>query len=134
MKRLYLVVTLVALLGPVAAASAQEGGSVLSTTRPGGTGFAPAFIGNGYLAGRQPAAGQGFDEVPLAGSDEPLATQSQVQGLYAKTTKKDEGRIERRAALPAWSTLGYETAAAATRWSAVAYATTARRSTCARAR
>ena len=108
MKRLFVVVTLVAVLVPAASAAAQAEGFVLSTSRPGGQGFAPAFIGNGYLAGRQPAAGQGFDQVPLAGSDEPLATQSQVQGLYARTTKKDEGLIERRAALPAWSTLGYD--------------------------
>ncbi|HEY6762140.1 MAG TPA: glycosyl hydrolase family 65 protein [Baekduia sp.] len=83
-------------------------GYVLTTTNPDAKGFAPAFIGNGYLAGRQPAEGQGFDRVPLQGSDEPLATQSEVQGFYAKTTKKDEGLIERRAALPAWSTLDYD--------------------------
>jgi trehalose/maltose hydrolase-like predicted phosphorylase len=82
--------------------------TVLSTTKAGGEGFAPAFIGNGYLAGRQPVEGQGFDRVPLQGSDEPLATQSEVQGFYAKTTKKDEGLIERRAALPTWSALDYD--------------------------
>src|SRR3954447_6841610 len=81
---------------------------VLSSTRPGGPGFAPAFVGNGYLAGRQPAAGQGFDRVKLEGGGKRLATQSEVQGLYAKTTKKDEGLIERRAALPAWSRLDYD--------------------------
>jgi trehalose/maltose hydrolase-like predicted phosphorylase len=83
-------------------------GYVLATTHPTAEGFAPAFIGNGYLAGRQPVEGQGFDRVPLKGSDEPLATQSEVQGFYAKTTKEDEGLIERRAALPAWSTLDYD--------------------------
>src|SRR3954466_4320675 len=94
---------------PAEAATPPPGpGYVLSTTAPTAKGFAPAFIGNGYLAGRQPVEGQGFDRVPLKGSDEPLATQSQVQGFYAKTTKKDEGLIERRAALPAWSTLDYD--------------------------
>ena len=42
-----------------AAGSAPDAGTdpgfVLTTTQPGGPGFAPAFVGNGYLAGRQPA-------------------------------------------------------------------------------
>jgi trehalose/maltose hydrolase-like predicted phosphorylase len=91
-----------------AAPAASPEGFVLSTTQPGGNGFAPAFIGNGYLAGRQPAAGQGFDRVTLEGGGKKLPTQSEVQGFYAKTTKKKEGLIERRAALPAWSTLSYD--------------------------
>src|ERR1700712_3590723 len=109
-RRSILLLTVGALL-PAAAAQAaptHHPGFVLTTTQPSGAGFAPAFIGNGYLAGRQPATGQGFDRVPLQGADEPLATQSEVQGFYAKTTKKDEGLIERRAALPAWSTLDYD--------------------------
>src|SRR3954466_1243545 len=81
---------------------------VLSTTQPGGPGFAPAFVGNGYLAGRQPAEGQGFAEVALPGRPDPLPTQSQVQGFYAQVTQPDTGTIERRAALPAWSTLQYD--------------------------
>src|SRR4051794_40904969 len=81
---------------------------VLSTTQPGGPGFAPAFVGNGYLAGRQPAEGQGFAEVALPGRTDPLPTQSQVQGFYAQVTAADTGTIERRAALPAWSTLRYD--------------------------
>src|SRR4051812_22830282 len=81
---------------------------VLSTTQPGGAGFAPAFVGNGYLAGRQPAEGQGFAEVALPGRTDPLPTQSQVQGFYAEVTQPDTGTIERRAALPAWSTLRYD--------------------------
>jgi trehalose/maltose hydrolase-like predicted phosphorylase len=91
------------------AAQSQRGhGYLLTATNPHLKGFAPAFIGNGFLAGRQPVEGQGFDRVPLKGADEPLATQSEVQGFYAKTTKSDEGLIERRAALPAWSTLDYD--------------------------
>jgi trehalose/maltose hydrolase-like predicted phosphorylase len=81
---------------------------VLATGRLDGRGFAPAFTGNGYLAGRQPAEGQGYAKVPLAGSEEPLPTQSQVQGFYAKASEPDTGPIERRAALPAWSTLRYD--------------------------
>jgi trehalose/maltose hydrolase-like predicted phosphorylase len=108
-RSVLVLITLGALLGAAhAARAATPPGFVLSTTVPGGKGFAPAFVGNGYLAGRQPAAGQGFDRVPLAGSDKPLATQSEVQGFYAKTTKEKEGLIERRAALPAWSTLDYD--------------------------
>lgn len=98
-----LLATCVALAGPAVARGA--GGFVLTTTTPGGKSFAPAFIGNGYLAGRQPASGQGFARVPLEGSPEPLATQSEVQGFYAKSSMPDQGLIERRAALPTWSTL-----------------------------
>jgi trehalose/maltose hydrolase-like predicted phosphorylase len=96
-----------ALLGAPALAQADDG-FVLSTTQPGGPGFAPAFVGNGYLAGRQPAEGQGFAEVALPGRTDPLPTQSQVQGFYAEVTSPDTGTIERRAALPAWSTLRYD--------------------------
>jgi trehalose/maltose hydrolase-like predicted phosphorylase len=99
-------VAAVGLAGSARAASNE--GYVLSTTDPTAEDFAPAFIGNGYLAGRQPVEGQGFDRVPLKGGDEPLATQSEVQGFYARTSKPDEGLIERRAALPAWSTLDYD--------------------------
>src|SRR3954469_14220074 len=99
-----------AVLGLSATPSLAESddGFVLSTTQPGGPGFAPAFVGNGYLAGRQPAEGQGFAEVPLPGRTDPLPTQSQVQGFYAEVTSLDTGTIERRAALPAWSTLRYD--------------------------
>jgi trehalose/maltose hydrolase-like predicted phosphorylase len=96
-----------ALPGAAARAATTPPGFVLTTHQAGGKGFAPAFIGNGYLAGRQPALGQGFARVPLKGG-KLLATQSEVQGFYAKTTKKDEGLIERRAALPTWSTLTYD--------------------------
>src|SRR3954454_6595106 len=81
---------------------------VLSTTQPGGPGFAPAFVGNGYLAGRQPAEGQGYAEVALPGRPDPLPTQSEVQGFYAQVSSPDTGTIERRAALPTWSTLTYD--------------------------
>src|SRR3954453_21715041 len=99
----------VALLGLFATPSvAQSDDFVLSTTQPGGPGFAPAFVGNGYLAGRQPAEGQGFAEVALPGRTAPLPTQSQVEGFYAQVPPPDTGTIERRAALPAWSTLRYD--------------------------
>src|SRR3954469_23527859 len=100
-----------AVLGLSATPSLAESddGFVLSTTQPGGKGFAPAFIGNGYLAGRQPADGQGFGTVTLeGGSGRTLPTQSEVQGVYAESFKDNEGVIERRAALPAWSTLSYD--------------------------
>ncbi len=85
---------------------------MLTTTQPGGPGFAPAFVGNGYLAGRQPAEGQGFAQVQLP--DQVLPTQSQVHGFYAKAVPSTppglppSTPIERRAALPAWSTLSYD--------------------------
>lgn len=86
--RRWVVVLVVAGFGSGAgvAEAASGAGYVLTTTDPTAKDFAPAFIGNGYLAGRQPVEGQGFDRVPLKGSDEPLATQSEVQGFYARTT------------------------------------------------
>ena len=75
--------------------------------------MAPAFVGNGYLAGRQPFDGQGFAEVRLPGQADPLPTQSEVHGLYAlgipsaPPGSPPQPPVERRAALPAWSTLSY---------------------------
>lgn len=98
--------------GSAPAAGPTDPGFVLTTTQPGGPGFAPAFVGNGYLAGRQPAEGQGFAEVQLP--DRTLPTQSQVHGFYAKSVPPTppglppSTPIERRAALPAWSTLSYD--------------------------
>jgi len=91
-----------------ASAAGTDPGFVLTTTQPGGPGFAPAFVGNGYLAGRQPAEGQGFAQVQLP--DQVLPTQSQVHGFYAKAVPSTppglppSTPIERRAALPSWST------------------------------
>src|SRR5690349_7509768 len=115
-RRSILPLTAIALLAaaPAEAAPAHHPGFVLTTTQPGGAGFAPAFVGNGYLAGRQPAEGQGFALVPVEGSDEPLRTQSEVHGLYALAPpvappgSPPQPPVERRAALPAWSTLSYD--------------------------
>jgi trehalose/maltose hydrolase-like predicted phosphorylase len=110
MMRSTKLVSLAAALGAlvvVPAPAGAAGGFALTTTRPGGEGFAPAFVGNGYLAGRQPAAGQGYGVVALANGDD-LPTQSQVHGFYAEVSAPDTGLIERRAALPAWSTLAYD--------------------------
>src|SRR3954471_17005049 len=109
-RRSILALTAVALLSaaPAHAAPTNHPGFVLTTTQPGGAGFAPAFVGNGYLAGRQPAEGQGFAEVALPGRTDPLPTQSEVQGFYAQVGSPDTGTIERRAALPTWSTLTYD--------------------------
>ena len=104
------------LAGPSTATPRQapaDAGFVLTTTQPGGPGLAPAFVGNGYLAGRQPFDGQGFAEVKLPGQTDPLPTQSQVHGLFALGTPKappgepPQPKVERRAALPSWSTLTY---------------------------
>src|SRR5262245_54647916 len=98
-------------------------GFVLTTTTPGGPGMAPAFVGNGYLAGRQPFDGQGFAEVQLPGQDDPLPTQSEVHGLYALGVpdappgSPAQPKVERRSALPAWSTLSYDDGSGAYRLS-----------------
>ena len=100
--------------GSAALADSGGPGFVLATTTPGGPGMAPAFVGNGYLAGRQPFDGQGFAEVRLPGQDDPLPTQSQVHGLFAlgipaaPPGEPPQPPVERRAALPAWSTLSYD--------------------------
>ncbi len=97
----------------VAAATGGHSGFVLTTRTAGGPGMAPAFVGNGYLAGRQPFDGQGFAEVTLPGSTTPLPTQSEVHGLYALAVPEappgspPQPKVERRAALPTWSTLSY---------------------------
>src|SRR5262249_52135701 len=58
--------------------------------------YSPTFVGNGYLAARVPAAGEGY-------STSPIATQSELAGLYGKPS----GSFEQRASLPAWTTLGF---------------------------
>ena len=68
---------------------------VLSTTDPS-TDYSPTFVGNGYLAARIPAAGEGY-------SSTPVATQSELAGFYADPP----GEYELRASLPTWTTLGF---------------------------
>jgi trehalose/maltose hydrolase-like predicted phosphorylase len=58
--------------------------------------YAPTFVGNGYLAARVPAAGEGF-------SNSPVVTQSELAGFYAHPA----GQNEQRASLPSWTTLGF---------------------------
>ncbi|MFI9616865.1 glycosyl hydrolase family 65 protein [Streptomyces sp. NPDC052023] len=58
------------------------------------TGYHPTFTGNGYLAARVPAAGNGFAEAPVR-------TQFHVVGLYTG----HPGEWSRKAGLPAWSAL-----------------------------
>jgi hypothetical protein len=92
-------------LGGVAAAPAPAAvhasgsnaadGWVLSTTDTAHD-YAPTFVGNGYLAARVPAAGEGF-------SSSPVVTQSELAGFYAAPA----GQYERRASLPTWTTLGF---------------------------
>ncbi|MGR6970567.1 ricin-type beta-trefoil lectin domain protein [Streptomyces cynarae] len=92
------------LLGGVAmpaSAASQPGqavggdGWVLSTTDTSKN-YAPTFVGNGYLAARVPAAGEGY-------SSTPITTQSELAGFYAQRA----GQIEQRASLPTWTTLGF---------------------------
>ncbi|AUH39647.1 glycosyl hydrolase family 65 protein [Streptomyces sp. CMB-StM0423] len=78
---------------PVSTPSGASAGWVLTTDDPE-TGYHPTFTGNGYLAARVPAAGNGFAEAPVR-------TQFQVAGFYAD----HEGEWSRKAGLPAWTTL-----------------------------
>ncbi|WP_051816790.1 ricin-type beta-trefoil lectin domain protein [Kitasatospora sp. NRRL B-11411] len=68
---------------------------MLSTTDTT-TDYAPAFVGNGYLASRVPAAGAGY-------SDGKVPVQSVLAGLYARP----DGQRELRSGLPTWTALGF---------------------------
>ncbi|MEU1630577.1 ricin-type beta-trefoil lectin domain protein [Streptomyces sp. NPDC020096] len=68
---------------------------MLSTTDTS-TNYAPAFVGNGYLASRVPAAGEGF-------SPGAVLIQSNLAGFYARPS----GSYEQRASLPNWTALGF---------------------------
>ncbi|MGI5227781.1 glycosyl hydrolase family 65 protein [Actinoallomurus sp. CA-142502] len=70
-------------------------GWVLSTT-DASKNYSPTFVGNGYLAARVPAAGEGY-------SSKPIVTQSELAGFYARPA----GQNEQRASLPSWTTLGF---------------------------
>jgi trehalose/maltose hydrolase-like predicted phosphorylase len=80
---------------PLQAAADSGDAWVLSTTDPSKN-YAPTFVGNGYLAARVPAAGQGF-------SNTPITTQSQLAGFYGLS----DTRNEERASLPTWTTLRF---------------------------
>jgi trehalose/maltose hydrolase-like predicted phosphorylase len=80
---------------PASSAPLPGDGWVLSTSDTSKN-YSPTFVGNGYLAARVPAAGQGY-------SNTPIATQSQLAGFYAAPA----GQYERRASLPSWTTLGF---------------------------
>ena len=107
-RRSILLLTLGALLPAAAAeaAPAHHPGFVLTTTQPGGNGFAPAFVGNGYLAGRQPADGQGFALVPVRGQRPAASHPVRGAGLLRDGAARRPRRltaaapVERRAALP----------------------------------
>ncbi|MEV6008640.1 ricin-type beta-trefoil lectin domain protein [Streptomyces sp. NPDC051976] len=93
-----LLAAMVAAPVPAAASTTVTGGTadwVLSTTDTV-SGYSPTFVGNGYLAARVPAAGEGY-------SSSPVVTQSELAGLYAQPA----GSYERRASLPSWTTLGF---------------------------
>ena len=58
------------------------------------SGYAPTFLGNGYLGERIPAAGMGY-------SASPVSTDSELAGFFARVP----GYVEQRADIPTWSTL-----------------------------
>lgn len=72
-----------------------DAGWVLSTTDTSSD-YEPSFVGNGYLAARVPAAGEGY-------SASPVLTEDELAGFYAQPP----GSYQRRAALPSWTTLGF---------------------------
>ena len=58
--------------------------------------YAPTFVGNGYLAARVPAAGEGYSNSPSSRSPN-----------WPVSTRAPAGQYERRASLPTWTTLGF---------------------------
>lgn len=81
---------------PLSHPGAGAGNGWVLSTSDTSTDYAPTFVGNGYLAARVPAAGEGF-------SSSPVVTQSELAGFYGAPA----GQYERRASLPAWTTLGF---------------------------
>jgi trehalose/maltose hydrolase-like predicted phosphorylase len=69
-------------------------GWVLSTTDTG-AGYAPTFVGNGYLGARVPAEGVGY-------SASPVQTQAELAGFFGKPDS-----FEKRASLPMWTALAF---------------------------
>jgi trehalose/maltose hydrolase-like predicted phosphorylase len=97
-----------------AAASMPLPGTGAATPRPGNggamtltarstsaaSGYAPTFTGNGLLGVRVPPAGQGY----ASGT---VPTDSELAGFYAKPSRATAPeRVQQRANLPTWSTLG----------------------------
>ncbi|MGH3495954.1 MAG: glycosyl hydrolase family 65 protein [Nocardioidaceae bacterium] len=113
MRRLSVVLAglmIVALVGPSRAASEpytpalvtvsspdRVGGYLLTATHRGPR-YAPTFTGNGYLAVRVPAQGQGY----VGGT---VPTQSEVAGFYARPPGTQQ--VQQRANVPTWSTLRF---------------------------
>ena len=77
-----------------APAAASAAGWVLSTT-DFGAGYAPAFVGNGYLGARVPPEGVGY-------SSTPITTQAELAGFYGQPDS-----FEQRASLPMWTSLAF---------------------------
>ena len=84
---------------PASPAAKSGGGSdqgwVLSTSDTSKN-YSPTFVGNGYLAARVPAAGEGYGSTPIT-------TQAQLAGFYGAPWNGAEAR----ASLPMWTTLGF---------------------------
>ena len=105
------VCALVPLTAPVGNASSLAtsapatvgGGSsgwVLSTRNPAASAAAPAYVGNGYVGTRVPAAGAGF-------VSSPFATETHIAGVYADIPDLVHGGIQRQGSvnLPGWTQL-----------------------------
>ncbi len=92
---------------PQAAAAADPSGPapagwVLATGDPGAAAKAPAYLGNGYVGTRVPAAGAGFVAAPVA-------TETHIAGVYADVTDLNHGTPQPQGAvnLPGWTALDF---------------------------
>src|SRR5947209_16617064 len=81
---------------PALAAPAGGTGAYVLTATDAGSNYAPTFTGNGELAVRVPAVGQGY----AAGT---VPAQSELAGFYAWPS----GAVQQRANIPTWSTLTF---------------------------
>jgi trehalose/maltose hydrolase-like predicted phosphorylase len=66
------------------------------STKDFSSGYAPTFLGNGYLGERIPAAGMGY-------SASPVSTDTELAGFFGRVP----GYVEQRAGIPTWSTLAF---------------------------
>jgi trehalose/maltose hydrolase-like predicted phosphorylase len=111
-RRLLAVLTISALAGtgalgvlsaaPAAAAERADSGGAwrLATTSPRAAASAPAYVGNGYVGTRVPAAGAGY-------VDAPVAAETHVAGVYADVPDPITGGVQHQGAvnLPGWTQL-----------------------------
>lgn len=88
---------------PASAPAVATGGWQLATTSPAAAAAAPAYLGDGYVGTRVPAAGAGYAAAPVA-------TETHIAGVYADVPDLAHGGMQRQGSvnLPGWTQLDVE--------------------------